>query len=467
MMPYPYAVSAELFGVLIDRYPALRGSSETARELRAVAAAALFGTYHQDETGERYLVFAQKWLAALLGHHPKDRKAVAGGLLAQFEAEVTRLNITEYCRRDGKARTIRPEWDPEVLAARGRSIRRDLTGPAPERVDLIEGTRIGARRRAAQLQAYEAGLREELRIEPRHEAYPLCRILNETSPDTRERLYRANWQEALAWYERMPPGIARDGTERVLATIDERRPMIYDAVEKSKRLYVRGPNIHQLPREIRKLLHRGKGTATLDLACSQLAIGSKVWAITPIYDLLATGRSFWRELLEAVGLDDRYKPTVKPATFGALYGQGEVRMYEQLTKPKGGELPLEPEKAERIMAHPLIQVILAQRKAIYAEIAAAGGMADAFGNWIGLRRGRPPHAVAAQALQSIELSLMREVVSVVEQAGDLSVVSFLHDGVTVSCSHRDKLSRRANQLVEAVSRKAIALDIPTRLETTE
>lgn len=461
MPSFPYTVTRPLQERLLSMYPALQGSALRSFGLRAIAGYALYGPLDLDEEGVRSLLFTRQMLADWLKRHPNDDAVVAKNWIRAFNTQVFPLNATRWDYQRRQARRIRPQIPEVILMLRDQSLRLDLDGSPPDRMDFLSGEALSRRRQQARRAEYSSATQGELKITPAHPAYELALFLNQQSPVTLNRILMRNWTDVVGAAMKLAPSPTREAGIRALAAIQECRIMVYDVSGRTPRIHTRGPTIHQLPRELRKRALRG--CTSLDLRCSQLAIAARVWDIGPIRSFLEAGGAIWEELLGHLRLDPSHKPLLKRALYSTVYGMRPANIHRLLTGRPGGLDGIDRDQADRFMRHPLIEALLAARNYALAAARNRHGLLDAFGRWIPLTPEVDDRSVVAQQLQSHELAVMASALPILKK-GDLYVVSWLHDGVTLHCSDATKLERRMAQVAAAINREASSRGFCTEVE---
>jgi hypothetical protein len=460
---FPRTVSRSFRDAVLDTCPALSGDTERALGYRRIAEYCLFGTYRYDTAA---LLASRDTIAALVGVHPKTRGFWTKDWLDAFDAEVFPLDVTDARYWEGKARTMRPDIPAEILTARERELNRDPGAFHQERVDFVAGKKVSWLENRRAIAEYEQELEpHEDEVIPVHPAQELLDLLNWQSIRSLDRVLRANWWELVAQYEQMPQATGREQRRREsalrsLLRIQESHRMVYVASERTPRIFARGAPINLLPRELRAVALQGN--AGLDLKACQLAVLARVCGINSLQDFLDTRRSIWEELLSFLDLDENRKPILKGSIYALVFGMGRRKLKAQLAD--GTELieGVSTEAARRFFEHPLIHDLLEARGAAFERISEGGGACDAFGRWIPLYP-YAAHEVLAQQAQSYELKIMLAALPVLQNE-DVTILSWLHDGMTVRTQNRTKEARRIRQIAGAVNAEAARLGISTELE---
>jgi hypothetical protein len=253
----------------------------------------------------------------------------------------------------------------------------------------------------------------------------------------------------------------REQAMRILSKLSESRAMVYDGSPRTARLHARGPTVHSLPRDLRRLAHRG--ATVLDLKACQLAIVARVWGCDPLLAFMEAG-SPWEQWLRYLSIGPERKPTQKRGLYSLAYGRNEHVLRRYLTTGGEGEPPLTTEQADRLMNHPVIAALLSARERAYQQARAAGGIEDAFGHWHPINKENWTRDVWARVIQSVELMVMREAIEVAASHRDTRILSWLHDGATIWVTEREKWGLRIDQITRAVNRGAHRIGLPTEVE---
>lgn len=203
----------------------------------------------------------------------------------------------------------------------------------------------------------------------------------------------------------------------------------------------------------------------MDMQSCQLAIVAKLWEVPALYNLLASGRSIWEELARYLGVDPaRSKPVLKRAAYSVCYGMGVAKLHKLLANGTDGNPGLGEEAARRFLQHLLIATLLKERKRVAAWAEMAGGLEDAWGNWIPVNAENPPHAVMARQAQSWEVRIMMAILPHAQNNPDIRIPLWLHEGVYIHSTDTSKEAAQVDRLQRALNRRAEELDIPTRAE---
>jgi hypothetical protein len=289
-----------------------------------------------------------------------------------------------------------------------------------------------------------------------HPGQRLLDYLNGQLPHSLVRRINGNWPRLVEAAERLPEGPQKEATYRALHALIEDVRMIYRPVKNSARLFTAGLGIHGLPRELRMIALCGD--TTLDLRSCQLAVVSQVWDLPFLRELLEREPSFWKWMLDQLGLPATYKQVLKTTTYSILFGMTQSNLRRRL------EGAMSEEVIESVMTHPLVTELFRARTKKVAEVRAAGGGYDTFGNWLAVTPERKPHQVVCSIVQSYELQLMLPVLDIVADNPDVHLHSWLHDSITLAIRRDTQKDKILRLIMDSVARTAKTMGIPTQLE---
>jgi hypothetical protein len=428
----------------------------------------IFSTW-QDSDDPDLLPVPYDHLKHLVGACSTSKAFCAQEWLDGFSRDVWPLAILPYSKREGKARMVRrdlPRFVEDLIDMEPLVL-------AKETVWFFNGSLVSQGKVDAEVRRYMAQIRLLADgVEADHPAYELLTLLNQTPPHKMAQLLRVNKAATLAEFDAMPEDSPykrrrkQCAKHNLQAVRDMTGKMVYQAVEKSPRLYTLGPTIHCLPRRLRKSLL--SGCVSLDARACQLAIVARRWNIPGLLKFLETGRNIWKELLTYIGGDDSCKETLKPAIYGIVFGMTMWRL-RQLLSGGDDKVPGLPDvKMVRLfLKHPLIKELLQARRARMDSLRRDRFIVDAFGRRFDYRgHDKQLRSLLAQEVQSYEVYLMLSLLPVFRAERDLTVISFLHDGVTVWVP-QDKRSRIVTRLKREFDKRAGELGFSTALEESD
>lgn len=474
---YDRPVTAAFREWLLVRYPALR-EGEKGEFYRRLFQYVLFSSFLDKDTGLQ--VIPAETVARLKGRAPGSGHFNAWEELTAFSSEVLDLRLEPHDW--GLARTIDPDL-PDELRARlldelaARRKRRRGEGL----VYFVSGKDVTPKSIDKAHREYRHYL-DELTTDPPadHPALPLLNMLNRNRGDSLKALVERNWDVMMAYADSLPTSTPlqlqqRLYVERCLSAIANQGAVLrYADSPKTDRIFAQGVNLNSLPRELRKLALQG--TESLDLAAAQLAIVSKLYQCPHLRAFLASGQSFWREMLAHHSLDDEHKPilkdTVYAVTFGmaednfrALLARGEVRKGELIVRMSSGE-GIGESRAQRFFKHPLVAELIEGRRRAIARVFEEGFATDAWGRRHVLQGGRQwvPSLLARMA-QSYEMRIMLAMVPIIERDDGVQIVSFVHDGVYLYFTRQREKAGLLKRIRASVAEEAQSLGIPTEFDS--
>jgi len=391
--------------------------------------------------------------------------------LQDFSQHVLPLEINDYRYANGKARTIVMRLPEDLRDEYERSLFH-LGNPNQERVNFFTGHVVSRRlSRQGRQDHRERLIASSLSTVKDDKHGQILEYLNRQSPGKIEEYIKGHLPELYEAASSMDRTTEheinqRNHTFRVIAGLQRHTDMIYQCSPKSDRVCTIGSTIHQLPRELRKLAIQGPSSFGCDLKSAQLAIVARLWNLDQNRSFLESGGSIWTELLGHLCLDTSYKDTLKQAMYSIVFGKTEQNLKIFLEEGGMGIRPLSHERITQFFRYPLIREILEGRQRHFNKIKSDGGTYDAFGGWIKrIQHECPPHAVAALQAQSFEFAIMLPVLDELRQHPDrYTVLSFLHDGLTIHCRDEARKNTIFETLRKRVQEKAQQLGIPTILE---
>lgn len=254
-----------------------------------------------------------------------------------------------------------------------------------------------------------------------------------------------------------------------LRAFEDQPQAFYQPVEKSVRVFPTSSGLLTMKKEVRRLLT--SDWAEYDLRSAQLAICAALWQVDSVRVFLKEGGHIWQSLFEHMGLDyeradrDMIKGPLKKAVYSLVFGMRRRGIARELSVRLAGRVH---NPARKFFSHPVIGALYKARGGALERISAEGGAQDCFGRWIALDANRegPERSVMAQLAQAAELQLLLPVLELARTTDQFDVMLWSHDGFSVAYRDASKRERWEAKLIEAVSRNAEALGIPTVLEVS-
>lgn len=458
------ALPRKTYETLIDAYPALIAHPD-APTLRRLARYLLFSPFK--DVRQRVItpyVALQKIARIPANNH----RFHAGRLLDEFSQKVWPLTISEPRWMRGMARTVDQHVPEPVRAALDAA----MPDPNEQRVWLGAGkdvTRGGVRAAGREYRMELLALTRG--VSATHPARALLDFLN-TLPATclRSRL-RTNWDVLMSAWHAMPMATERERERRrqaqgVLHHIQDGPGPIYSTSHRTPRAFALGLTVNSLPRELRKTALRG--CVELDARACQLAVVARLWALPTLTTFLESRRSVWAELTGHLGLDqDEYKSTVKRLIYGIVFGAQEVSLRRWMRDGDVGIEPITDAQANGFLGHVLVSELLAGRDERLRQIRREKSVVDAFGQRLEYEPNRDVtyRSLLAQEIQSHEVSLMLSLLPRIQRnIGDVHLLSWLHDGVSLWFSDKQKAAATVRALRGDFARAAAARGFLTELE---
>lgn len=202
------------------------------------------------------------------------------------------------------------------------------------------------------------------------------------------------------------------------------------------RIYGRG--IPYLARYLRFSLMRG--CLELDLKNCQLDIVAALFKIESVQAFLRTGKSFWTEILEWLGLPKKAKKAIKKALYSLIYGMARHSVMHFLRKDLREQSIYRVEKT--FLDHPLVQAVANAIEQAKRDIEAKGEMMTAYG-WAQLGD-HDIDSFLACCIQTYELKMIAACYKVfkAEQKSRhkrFDILVHQHDGISILVGDEHKV----------------------------
>lgn len=393
-----------------------------------------------------------------------------GKILDAFNRDVWRIDPSSYAPSHGRARTVMPYPDDigELIPYSLYNMPDSQSEPMPSlvscseirHVDFFTGKNANFNRYLTRkIKEYESVM-----IDPVSEddhRYDLFNLLNSAKPHALNKKVISNFDDAWNLGCTLPRG-TRDYTCYFLRHIRASSLPTYSQVERSDRLFVKSCSVNGLPREVRHVLLRGKGTVFLDVKACQLAINAKLWDTPILSKILADpNQNFWNHILTRLKLSPEYKPAIKEATFAMSYGGSHSTMKDILLYAG-----LNDKQVKAFFSIPAIAEMKRAAKQKRSEVQAEGGYYDAFDRWLPLTTKDHAGGLLARVAQSWEMKLMLPLVPVLQDQREkygVSILSWLHDGFAIHVPKAREIPTVIRQLKAAFKQNAEALGVQTEL----
>lgn len=277
----------------------------------------------------------------------------------------------------------------------------------------------------------------------------------------------------------------------------------YHSGGKSVRLHSKGFIPHYLPREGRAALFQR--LTRLDLRNSQFAIAARLWGAKTTLRILGGG-SIWDHFLRELSLEPAVKPALKTCSYALCFGMARRRLSPYLTwelRDAGFTRKEATGIAKRFLGSDVMLEMLEARDRALQQIRDRGGVhlpdwawqgTPQEGAWLDLDN-VPSHwldpeaemeetqegagafeyqagsayeasvrSLLAQQMQAAEMGVMLAATEVIAKTPDITVVSFLHDGLTLHFRDGAKRKQQTRAIQKAVSRHCVEKGYPTSLE---
>jgi len=473
---YDRAVTPEFRSWLHERYPALQVGRK-AEAYRRILQYVLFSSFLDEDTG--FQVLPATTVARLVGRAPGSGGFSAWSELMVFSERVLDLRVNPHDK--GQARTIDPALSEELRTR----LLEELSARRKRRcgeglVYFVSGAKVTRNSVETAQREYRHYL-DDLVEHPRadHPALPLLNLLNHNRGDSLRAIVNRNWDAMMAYADSLPIDTPeqfqqRLYAERCLNAIAEHGVVMrYADSPKTDRIFALGINLNTLPRELRKLALRG--TVALDLAAAQLAIVSLLYGCSRLGGFLASGRSFWTEMLTYLGLGDEHKPILKDTIYAITFGmrtenfqtllaQGVIKKGKRIIRMCSGE-GIGSKLAGKFFRHPLVADLVEGRQRAIAKVYGQGYAEDAWQVKHPLEGGRHHvPSLLARVAQSYEVRIMLAMVPIIERNSGVQIVSFIHDGVYLHFTRERDNETLLRKIKTVVSEEAASLGIPTQFD---
>jgi len=263
--------------------------------------------------------------------------------------------------------------------------------------------------------------------------------------------------------------------ERNTATVDKRhhRRMVFAVYDMPKPFYtplankesitprMYGSTLTFMTSSIRHALH--PDWIDFDIRNCHIAIIAYLFDAPRTREFLATGASFWQELMNYMNIApekwEQAKEFLKVALYSIAFGK----------HPSDANTNLENELGcrgiwwdKQFTTHPIVQEITHVLATAKNAIKAKNGMQSAYG-WLALDDGRKStrkvDSILCCAIQSYELSIVSSCVMLVENErtsdnSDFDIVLWQHDGLSIALKKSASVDAIASRLQKAVTRRA-------------
>lgn len=285
-------------------------------------------------------------------------------------------------------------------------------------------------------------------------ARKLQEILNNKNPKFYTELVQKNYESTVLLLEQLKgerwdkPNFYQTEFCKLRNIWQNPKPIYYPSEkENTSRLFTKN-QIPNLQKDLR--LEISKGLVEFDLMNSQLAINSRNWGMKEIDKILQRDGSIWPSLKKDFNLSDPefklVKPALKRAIYIPSYGGRRKKMVEKVSEDLGENSNII--STEKIVSHPLVEIILKAANKQLREIKRNKGATDAFGEFIPLTDDRTARSILAQVSQSYEMYILLPVVEYLESTKS-KIVLWMHDGITMSKGRDfENVKERCDQIVE-------------------
>ena len=225
------------------------------------------------------------------------------------------------------------------------------------------------------------------------------------------------------------------------------QPKVYYRPSKNNntdRLFGYGTNITGLKKEVRKVLTRG--WFECDARNLHLAIVAKLWKIPSLQNFLASGKSFWNLIQNALETDSvKAKGYIKEATYGLVYGMSKKNLVARLNEQLGQGM------GEKFLEINLIKDILEARTHAMSYYMATGSIVDAYGKSFKVTKDNIL-SLMARVCQSYEQKLMLSIYKLTDKCNDdFFITLYQFDGLSIkfNCNKEEWIKTITNTFNQA------------------
>lgn len=245
---------------------------------------------------------------------------------------------------------------------------------------------------------------------------------------------------------------------------------------RTERVFPLNTSLLSIPSDLRRAMSDAAGWIDLDLTAAHLAIGARLWNISSIQRMLASGESPWVAIPKQlncphlIGRTD-FKKALKDATYSAMFGMPESNLKAGFTRSMN-KLGIAL-KGQDLVDTPVVQDLLRARGAAFQQVR--GGITPKTPTGIQapyIKGERNEGSVWSTVANSYECALMlvilryekQELIAAKNQnrQPDFRIMLWQHDGCSIRFSKRRKT--HLTQLQNLVSLAASTHGIATRLE---
>ena len=235
------------------------------------------------------------------------------------------------------------------------------------------------------------------------------------------------------------------------------QPKVYYRPSKNNntdRLFGYGTNITGLKKEVRKVLTRG--WFECDARNLHLAIVAKLWKVESLQSFLASGKSFWNLIQNALETDSvKAKGYIKEATYGLVYGMSKKNLVARLNEQLGSGM------GEKFLEINLIKDILEARTEAMSFYMNTGSIVDAYGKTFKVTKDNIL-SLMARVCQSYEQKLMLSIYKLTDKCNDdFFITLYQFDGLSIkfNCNKEKWIEK----ITDAFNQAAVEMEIYTTL----
>lgn len=358
---------------------------------------------------------------------------------------------------DGVQRRVRFNWSEKIQSLIDDEL--NSKTPSSDKVYFVTGFKKNEKTERNLLRETIESATNEIELLECQVAKDFANYLNKAPINSFTQIVE-NGAKAIEIINTFPENVKKTQL-RILASVLESPKPIYAPSCKGRtdRLFGVGANITNLKSEVRQILTEWD---EVDIKACHLAVNGYLWDIQEVKDFLKTGKSFWKEILDWMGLPMSTKYLLKDEVYAVFYGMPEVGTKNRINEKFPGLI----RAGERFLSHPLIAAILKARKRIFKEVKRIGSVQDAFGisHSVDSKDKDSVKSIVSRVSQSYEMLLLKPIFDLAETTDEFSITLLQHDGCSLKFHKADRKEFWMGKIDEAFNSGAAELNIDTRLE---
>lgn len=338
---------------------------------------------------------------------------------------------------DGFERRVQFNWSDKVRDL----INIELNDKSKDKVYFVSGLKKNVAQERLFLRTTIEEASNKIELLDVEAAKEIAEYMNNLPVNSFNKLIE-NSEIAMKAINEIESPIVRDQQIRILNSILESPKPVYVPSKNGKtdRLFGIGANLTNLKSTVRQQLTQWD---ECDIRSCHLAVAGWLWGVDSLNQFLASGKSFWDEILPFMGLTKASKGTVKNFLYGLIYGMSK----KNLTDGIDSSFPGVVRAGERFLSHPIVKDLLNARTAVYKQAKALGCINDAFGKAHKVTSANLT-SVMARVSQSYEMVLLKPIFDLAKTTDDFTIQLYQLDGLSIVWNrkaHKDYWIERLNR----------------------